>query len=354
MKPRLPLVLHLPVDEIRRRYLAAQRPGERTRWHALWLLADAWPARPAEEVAALVGRSAVFVRNTLRRWNEAGPDGLTDRRRHNRRAPKLTPAQQTELFAALQQRPPDGGLGSGPKVAAFVLARFGVKVRKQTGWDWLRKLGFSLKVPRPRHPKSAGPEARRRWLQRLTERLAELRRDNPGKAVEVWVQDEARLGLKPIARRVWTLKGQRPSSNGKQRFQSLYVYGFAEPLTGRNLCLVLPKVNAEQMGQALTGFAAWADPEGRKVLVVLLDNAGWHVAKKLAVPANVVLHHLPPCTPEMQPAERLWPLVREALANESFADMQALEATLRPRLEHLADATDEVQKVVGFHWALAL
>ena len=354
MKPRLPLVLHLPVDEIRRRYLAAQRPGERTRWHAVWLLADAWPQRTPEQVAALVGRSAVFVRNTLKRWNHAGPDGLVDRRRHNRRAPKLSPAQQAELFAALQKRPPDGGLWSGPKVAAFVLARFGVEVRKQTGWDWLRKLGFRLKVPRPRHPKSAGEEARRRWLQRLSERLSGLRRDNPDKEVELWVQDEARMGLKPIARRVWTLKGQRPRSNGKQRFQSLYVYGFAEPKTGRNLCLILPKVNAEQMGAALAEFAAWAAPQGGKVLLLLLDNAGWHVAKKLAVPENVVLFHLPSCTPEMQPAERLWPLVREALANESFADLQALEATLRPRLEHLAGATDEVQKVVGFHWALAL
>ena len=90
------------------------------------------------------------------------------------------------------------------------------------------------------------------------------------------------------------LKGRRPASNGQQKYQSLYVYGFAEPRTGRNLCLVLPKANAEQMGKALADFAAWADPAGRKVLVVLVDNAGWHVAKKLAVPADVVLHRLPP------------------------------------------------------------
>src|SRR5437763_1065360 len=129
MKPRLPLVLHLPVEEIRRRYLAAERPGERTRWHALWLLADAWPDRSAEQVAALVGRSAVFVRNALKRFNRRGPDGLTDGRRHNRRAPKLSPGQQAQLFAALQGRPPGGGLWSGPKVAAFARDRFGVKVR---------------------------------------------------------------------------------------------------------------------------------------------------------------------------------------------------------------------------------
>src|SRR5262245_3972134 len=103
--------------------------------------------------------------------------------------------------------PPDGGPWSGPKVAAFARERFGVDAWPQAGWDWLRKLGFSLKVPRPRHPKAADAGGRRRWAQRLTERVARLRAGNPGKAVEVWVQDEARPGLKPVTRRVWTLKG---------------------------------------------------------------------------------------------------------------------------------------------------
>ncbi len=72
------------------------------------------------------------------------------------------------------------------------------------------------------------------------------------------------------------------------------------------------------MGQALAEFAGWADPDGRKVLVVIVDNAGWHVAGKLVVPPNVVLYHLPPCTPDLQSAEPLWPLVREELANKTF------------------------------------
>ncbi len=351
---RLPFVPHLTAEEIRRRYLACQRAGERTRWHALWLLADGWPARSPEDVAALVGRSPNFVRNVLNRFNASGPDGLADGRRGNGREPLLDAAQQAELLAALKSEPPDGGLWSGPKVAAFALERFGIEVWPQTGWDWLRRLGFSLKVPRPRHPKAADAEARRRWVQGLKERVAGLREADPARPVEVWVEDEARLGLKPVVRRVWTAKGERPRSNGRQRFGAVYVYGFAEPRTGRNRCLVLPKANAELMGQVLADFASWADPEGKKRLVVLLDRAGWHVAKKLSVPANVVLHHLPSCTPELQPAERLWPLVREGLANRTFDDLPALEAKLERRLAVLEKATGEVQAVVGYHWALAL
>ncbi len=59
------------------------------------------------------------------------------------------------------------------------------------------------------------------------------------------------------------------------------------------------------MAAALADFARWADPEGRKLLVVLVDNAGWHLAKRLEVPANVFLHRLPPKNPELQPVEPL-------------------------------------------------
>ena len=184
--------------------------------------------------------------------------------------------------------------------------------------------------------------------------LADLRRADPARPVEVWCEDEARLGLKPVARRVWALKGTRPTSCGRQRFESLYVYGFARPATGRSLCLFLPKANAELMGEALAAFARWADPAAEKVLVVLVDNAGGHVAKELKVPANVRLFYLPPCTPELQPAEHLWPLVREAVANRGFDHLVGLAGRLRRRCDWLAEHPEVVKGAVGFHWAVNL
>ncbi len=185
-------------------------------------------------------------------------------------------------------------------------------------------------------------------------RVARLRRAHPGKAVEVWAEDEARLGLKPIARRIWSRKGQRPRSGGRTRYDWLYVYGFAHPRTGRTFAVIRPRVNADRMGEALAAFAAHADPAGGKVLVVLVDNAGWHVAKRLVVPPNVVLHFLPPCTPELQPAEPLWPLVREAVVNRSIGRIDRLRAILRVRLAYLAGHPEVVQPVIGFRWAARL
>jgi transposase len=64
--------------------------------------------------------------------------------------------------------------------------------------------------------------------------------------------------------------------------------------------------------------------QGKHVLLVL-DSAGWHVSPQVHVPVGLHLHFLPPYSPELQPAERLWPLTNEAPANRHFQDLDALQ-----------------------------
>ena len=160
---RLPVVRHLTANQARAKYRACRHPVEKVRWHLIWLLLRADEPRTPAEVAELVGLSVITTRAVLHRWNADGPVGLADRRAANGSKPRLTDGQRAELFAALKKRPPDGGLWTGPKVARYVRDRWGVAVWPQTGWRWLRDLGFTLQVPRPSHPRSATPQARRRW-----------------------------------------------------------------------------------------------------------------------------------------------------------------------------------------------
>ena len=66
--------------------------------------------------------------------------------------------------------------------------------------------------------------------------------------MEVWAQDESRLGLKPVMRRVWAPVGQRPLADSAHRFDWLYVYGFVQPQTGKTEWLLLPTVRTDVMG----------------------------------------------------------------------------------------------------------
>lgn len=166
-RPRLPIVAYLSPEEIARRYRACRTGVEKTHWQVLWLLTRSVnPPTPAE-VAKQVGLTPAWARTILKRWNADGPAGLTDRRPvRNGGRPKLSDEQRAALFEALQGRPADGGLWTGPKVAAYVRDRWGVSVGKQTGWKWLTGLGFSLQIPRPRNPKAATAEEQQEWKRR--------------------------------------------------------------------------------------------------------------------------------------------------------------------------------------------
>ena len=115
-----------------------------------------------------MGLSGLRVAEIVRRYNEEGPDGLDDRRRGNAGAKPLLGAEdEAALRAALTAPPGDGGLWTGPKVAAWMATRLGRKVWPQRGWDYLRKLGYSSQVPRPRHAKAASPEAQAEYKKAL-------------------------------------------------------------------------------------------------------------------------------------------------------------------------------------------
>ncbi len=87
-----------------------------------------------------------------------------------------------------------------------------------------------------------------------------------------------------------------------------------------------------------------------KQIVLVLDQAGWHTSGKVTVPEGVTLLPLPAKTPELQPAERLWPLVREGVANRAFPTMQALQAQLVERCLQLRQVPAQIRALTRYHW----
>jgi transposase len=152
----LEVVGHLSAAELGRRYRAERDRVARGHLQVVWLLRQ---GRSGREVARIMGLSGVWVAEIVRRYNADGPEGLGDRRRGNAGAKPLLGAEdEAALRAALDGPPADGGLWSGPKVAAWMGARLGRRVSPQRGWDDLKRLGYSPQVPRPRHAKAASPE----------------------------------------------------------------------------------------------------------------------------------------------------------------------------------------------------
>ena len=165
------IVGHLPVGELEARYRAAQDVTTARHYQALWLLAQGRTVLEVAEVLAFVPR---WVTQLAARYNASGPEALgDDRRRRNGKAASLLTGDVLSALAERVMAPPeDGGLWSGPKVAIWMARRLGLaKVHPQRGWEALKRIGWSIQAPRPRHARAATPEqraafkggSRRRW-----------------------------------------------------------------------------------------------------------------------------------------------------------------------------------------------
>lgn len=106
-----------------------------------------------------------------------------------------------------------------------------------------------------------------------------------GKRVRLLAYDEHRLGLKPVHRRVWSRKGERPKAVVAHRYEWFYVCTFVEPKTGWNLNLLVDGIDTEVMSwvlrelKATLSEGAASRSEHREEAWVVLDRAGWHVSR---------------------------------------------------------------------------
>ena len=111
---------HFSVEVLKQRYLECECPRERTHWHIIWLLSDTTHPRTPREVAEIVGCTPDWVRKLLKRYNAEGEAAMRDKRKNNGRQRFLDETQQAALETVLSEPPADGGLWTGPKVAAWI------------------------------------------------------------------------------------------------------------------------------------------------------------------------------------------------------------------------------------------
>lgn len=168
--------------------------------------------------------------------------------------------------------------------------------------------------------------------------------------VELWAEDEHRLGLKPILGRTWAIRGQRPIALVHPRYQWLQLYAFVQPQTGKAVWFILPDVNTQTFSIVLQHFAKATGAGKDKRILLVLDQAPWHTSSKLIIPEGIQLIFLPPRSPELQPAERLWSLTDERLKNKFFNKLTDLKTALVDQCASLLVQPTRLAAHTLFHW----
>lgn len=301
-----------------------------------------------DQIARLIGRSQKTIQYWFELYRRGGLEELcTGRPGRRGRKPALDARGLKELRKKLAR----GSFRTAGQAAAWLESRFKVKRSLSSIRRWMGKLGAGLKVVRPRHPGS--DEGRREsFKSQLARRIHEavVARNPPLKKrpLRVWVADEGRFGLKPCHRRAWVSRGVRAHRDSSRRYEWNHVWAALQVGGGGSEFLYSNVADKEVAGHFLEQISR-RDPHA--VHVVIWDGAGFHpLADDPLVPENVVVLRQPPYSPELNPVEKLWDLLRDELCNRRWADLEQMMTAVSRWLKDFWESPRRILSLVGEGW----
>lgn len=144
--------------------------------------------------------------------------------------------------------------------------------------------------------------------------------------------------------------GERPIAFGHHRYDWLYLTAFVAPASGQTVWYLSNGINKPFFAELLSAFARETGAGSERIIILVLDNAGWHGPQNLPVLDGVLLIYQPSYSPELQPAEHLWPLVDEPLVNRYFDTIEDLDAVVAQRCRVLHQDQQTIARSTNFHW----
>jgi len=287
------------------------------------------------EVAEMVGRHPSRVKEWAKQFRLGGLDQLLIRNNGGGRKSLLTPKAAKELTEKLR----NGAFRTADQARLWLEREHKLEYKKGSIYYVLGKLGGRLKVPRPSHEKK-NEEKVEAFKTTLAEQLKELdlRKD---KELSLWVYDEMRYGLHPLLRKMWSLIGTRVIAPVNRRFKWGYVFGAIE-VDGNGSEFLYTDGLGKDMDAAFIHQISKSAPE--KMHVIIGDGAGFHHKEgqdhQEALPENVRILTLPPYSPELNPIEKLWDIVKDVICTVNWKDLAHLEKQMTAVLKSWWEKAD--------------
>ena len=132
----------------------------------------------------------------------------------------------------------------------------------------------------------------------------------------------SRFGLFTRNGKSLTLKGVKPICPFIQDFKNTYLFGAFSPIDGDSLLLEMPYCNTECFEVFLEELSKQKPTEFK---ILFLDNGAFHKAKRLIIPNNIALCFIPPYSPELNPAEKVWGFIKKKITNKAFKTLTELQ-----------------------------
>lgn len=160
----------------------------------------------------------------------------------------------------------------------------------------------------------------------------------------IYFEDESRFGLFTRNGRALTAKGIKPVCPYQHKFENLYLFGAFSPINGSSLLLEMPYCNTDTFQVFLDNLSQLNKEEFK---IVVLDNGAFHKAKRLLIPPDIGLIFLPAYSPELNPAEQIWRLLKKSICNKAFYTLNELSDHLATVIQNKI-TVDSVKSITGY------
>lgn len=342
---------HVDLEALSARMKATVDKDEYRRLQCLWLRVTS-PEMTVAEIAKATGFCKKRVESLFHAYQRAGDFSFAVDGRGGRYHENLSREEEVKFLDSFRDQAASGQLVSSCEIKAAYEEQVGHRVPDSTISRLFKRHKWRKLVPYQRHPKG-DPDAQKEFKETFADRVSEeLKGVNPdGLPVRVMFQDEGRFGRMTDPKRCWAPEGMRPIVPHQQIREYIYAYTAVSPLDGVMDSLILPVVNADMMSLFLDEVS---QRHPNEFILMFADQASWHTATDLKIPANIKMADLLAYSPQLNPAEHIWEEVREKwFPNYAGKNLDQVEDRLAEALRTLENDPKRVQSMTGFSWIMA-
>ncbi len=303
-----------------------------------------------QETASIVFYHRHSIKSWLQSFVDFDYEGLIDREGRGRK-PRL-PVTEEENFKIkldeIQDKREGGSIGA-KGIQELLANEFDCCYSLSGVYALLDRLNIVWISGRSLHPKTS-QEAMEQFKEHFPEEVEKIKEKIQTHKIEIWWQDECRIGQQGSLSRIWARKGTRPRVVRQRQFLSTYIFGAVCPDKDKGCAWILPECNSGMMQIHLDEISKNIQENYHGI--VLMDRASWHTTETLIVPKNLSLMPLPPYSPELNPMEQVWQQLRRIkLSNACFKNYDHILNTCCEAWNTFCDQEGRIKKLCTRSWA---
>ena len=303
-----------------------------------------------QDVADIILYDETAIRRWIRSFILYDYEGLIEKSGRGQK-PRLPKDKEEEFKDELDklQESKNGGRIIVDDIQNLLVEKFDCNYSRSGVYTLLDRINIVWITGRSKHPKHS-QEAIDQFKEHFPEEVQKIQSKINNKKIEVWWQDESRVGQQGALSRLWAAKGTRPRVVRQRQFLNTYIFGACCPDKDKGCALILPECHTGMMQLHLDEISKNIEKEFHAI--VIMDRASWHTTEALNIPNNISILPLPAYSPELNPMEQVWQKIKsDHLTNTNFKTYDDIVKRCAHAWNSFCDVDGNIKQLCSRAWA---